>query len=354
MINMKIISFQKNKATLIVENMDDLWYLSTIIEQGDKVEGKTFRKIKLGGAEDRNQKIVKKPVHLSIEVEKVEFHKYSDVLRVSGKVAEGTEEIAKGSYHTFNLENGTKFKVWKTEWLKYHKQKLDESAKEQKPSTIICVFDREDAYFALMKKYGYEIVAELHGQVAKKGNDQVITKNFYEEIIAQLKGYVERHGIKNVIVASPSFWKEELLKKLKDDELKKKMVLSACSSCDKGAINEVIKRPEVQTALSQDRVTQEMADVEELLSEISKEGACAYGIKEVSECATAGAVKKLLITDGHVQTLRLDDKFRETNKVMKVADKSGADIHIISSDHDGGRKLDGLGGIAAILRYKMR
>ena len=29
-----------------IENLDDLWYLSTIVDKGDLVKGETFRKIK--------------------------------------------------------------------------------------------------------------------------------------------------------------------------------------------------------------------------------------------------------------------------------------------------------------------
>ena len=38
---------------------------------------------------------------------------------------------------------------------------------------------------------------------------------------------------------------------------------------------------------------------------------------------------------------------------MRNVDKSKGDIMIISSEHEAGKKLNGLGGIAAILRYKL-
>ena len=48
---MKQIHFnlKKGEAKLKIENMDDLWCLSHIIEPGDLVKGKTIRKIKIGG-----------------------------------------------------------------------------------------------------------------------------------------------------------------------------------------------------------------------------------------------------------------------------------------------------------------
>ena len=112
---------------------------------------------------------------------------------ISGKVAEGKEDIPAGSYHTFNIEEGTSIAIIKSEWFKYQRQRLEESAKEKRPDTIICVFDREEAYIALMKRYDFEIIAELKGEVQKKDDAKQVSKNFYEEIIAALKEYVARH-----------------------------------------------------------------------------------------------------------------------------------------------------------------
>jgi protein pelota len=366
-VKMKILGFQKNEAKLLVENLDDLWYLSNIVDAGDEIEGRTFRKIKLGEENERAQKIIKKPVFLQIEVEKTEFHKYSNTLRISGKVSEGKEEIPKGSYHTFNIEEGSTIKLIKKEWLKYQKQKLEEASKEKKPDVIICVFDREEAYIALLKKYGFEILAELKGEVAKKVDFKQTSKNFYEEIIKALQEYAIRYNVRKIVLASPAFWKEELMKNIKDKELKEKLVQATCSSCDKNAINEVIKRPEVQTVLQQDRTATEIKSVEELLSEIAKNGKAAYGVEETEKAANAGAIQALLVTDGLIQKLRQEsddktsskdnskgiDTFERINKIMKSADRADAKIYIISSEHDGGRKLDGLGGIGAILRYKL-
>jgi len=37
---------KKGRITVQTETIDDLWYLSQIVEPGDKVSGKTLRKIK--------------------------------------------------------------------------------------------------------------------------------------------------------------------------------------------------------------------------------------------------------------------------------------------------------------------
>ena len=77
---MKLIyqNIKKGEIKLKTEDLDDLWYLSNIIDQNDMVKGKTIRKIKLGEEEQRSIKIIKKPVFITIKVDKTEFHKYSN------------------------------------------------------------------------------------------------------------------------------------------------------------------------------------------------------------------------------------------------------------------------------------
>jgi len=350
---MKLMKSNKDEKTVKVGNMDDLWYLSNIIDIRDLVKGKTVRKIKIGESSDRNVKVVKKTVFIEIQVEKIEFSKTSNTLRVLGIITQAGEDIQKGEHHSFKLEENSVVTIKKEKWLKFQVDKLKEACSDKVASMIIVVHDREEAYFALMKKYGYEILGHIEGDVQKKDEEKRVTKNFYSEIIAKVQDYVDRYKAKTVILASPAFWKDELMKELKDEELKKKIIFATCSSVGKTAINEVLKRDEVKKALHEDRITKEVNIVEELLSEIKKNELAVYGMKDVKNAVEAGAVKDLLVCDSLIQSSRDDGSFVKLDAIMKNADAVKANIMIISSEHDGGKKLNGLGGIGAILRYKL-
>lgn len=352
---MKILhtDFKKGEAKVKIENVDDLWYLNQIVEKSDLIKGKTLRKIKIGEETQRKQKVEKKAVFLLIEVEKLEFSKTSNVLRISGIVKQGPEDVPLGSYHTFNIGENTIIEITKQKWLKFQLDKLKESSKELSSKILICVHDREEAYFALMKKYGYQMLVDIKGNVAKKADAKQVESNFYKEILRQLEDYNERYNLNKIIIASPAFWKEELTKEIKNEELKSKIILATCSSVGENAINEVIKRPETSEALKQDRIAKEYKLVEELFAEISKNSLASYGLKETRNAAEAGAVKYLLITDTFIQKKRMEERYDEIEYVMKTVDSAKGEITIISSEHEAGKKLDGLGGIAAILRYKI-
>jgi len=352
---MKLIqsNLKNGEIKLKIENLDDLWYLSNIIDPNDHIKGKTIRKIKIGEKEDRNVKIVKKPVFIEIKAEKIEFSKTTNALRVLGIITISSEDIQKGTHHSFNIEENTTITIRKEKWLKYQLDKLKEASSETLPKILIAIHDREDAYFALMKKYGYNMLSHMQGDVQKKGEDKRTTKSFYIEIIKQIEDYVKKYNINSVILASPSFWKEELMKELDNEDLKKKIIFATCSSVGKTAINEVLRRDEVKKALHQDRITKEINLVEDLLAEIKKNNLAAYGINDTENAVNAGAVINLLITDSLIQKSRKNNKYERIDKIMKTTESIKGTVNIISSDHDGGKKLDGLGGIGAILRYKL-
>jgi protein pelota len=342
-------NYRQGEVVVKIDNPEDLWTLSQVLDSDDIVSGKTERKIKIGAEGDRKQAVVRKTVFIALKVEKVEFHKYSDNLRVSGIIIEGPEDVPRGSHHTFDVEQGTVLTIKKTEFPNYQIEKLDEATEAIKAKIIIVLFDREQAIFAMLKNQGYNILSKIKGDVAKKGLDAEGKKSFYADIVASLKEYDARYAPGSIIVASPSFWKEYLMKEM-PPELKKKTTMASCSDVEEGAIMEVLARPELRKVLESERAAKELGLVEELLKAVAKDESC-YGIKECKEKSEAGAVKELLVSYDFINKARQEDKHKEVEQVMRLAEKTGAKVTIISTE-EAGKKVIGLGGIAGTLRWK--
>ncbi|MBI4441587.1 mRNA surveillance protein pelota [Candidatus Woesearchaeota archaeon] len=336
---------RKGIIKLRIESRDDLWSLHLLLDPGDTISGMTLRKVAAG------EETVRRPVRLSIAVEKVEFAKTHPVLRVLGKVTEGPEDVPHGSHHSFAVEQDTIIEIRK-DWSQYQLKRLEEAAAENKKPLLICVLDREEAYFALSKRYGYELLTTIAGEVSKKEERARATGSFYDDIITALTEYVHRYDVESVILASPAFWKDDLLKKIRDDALRRKIVLATCSSVKEDAIHEVLTRPEVREVVKRERMAREIALVDDILAGIAKGGNVAYGIKEVAKAVAAGATAMVLVTDKFIHTAHERQAFHDIDDLLRTAEKQKADVHIISSEHTGGARLDGLGGIAAKLRYK--
>ena len=352
---MKIIYSNQKKGVykLQIGNLDDLWYLNDLLGVSDIVKARTLRKIKKQGEDQRASKAVKKPVTLTIKLEKIEFSRYSNTLRLLGVITEGPDDIPLGSYHTINVEENTVLTIQKEKWYNYQLEKLRDATLEKLPNILICVMDREESYFALLKKYGYELLSSIKGKVQKKEVEDKINGTFYKEIIEKLQYYIERYKITKIILASPAFFKEDLMKEIKDESLKSKIILATCSAVGKNGINEVLRRDEIKKALKEARSIKEINLIEELLTEISKDNLAVYGFKEVEKALNAGAVNKLLVADSLIQKMRSDESFDKLDTLMKQTESLKGEVHIISTEHEGGKKLEGLGGIGGLLRYKL-
>lgn len=329
------------------ENMDDLWALYSIIQNDDLVSGETERKLKIGGDDERNAKVVRKKMYLKIKVTEVEFSKHTAVLRISGIIIEGPEDISLGSHHTLSVEPGMDFKINK-EWKQYELDKLNQAKNNTGVVTIICVFDREDALFAKMSASGIEKMAELKGQVAKKDQDQKSEGNFYKEIFNKAKEIDSRMQPKHFVFGSPGFFKEYLQKEI-DEALGKKSIFASCSSVDMNSVLEVVKRPELKQALKDDSTAREENLVEELMIALNEEKA-SIGFKEVTESVNEGKCKKLIVSENLIMSLRQENKFKELEQIMKTAESSKTSIHIIASEN-AMKKIDGISGVASINRW---
>jgi len=353
---MKIIrqDLKRGEIKVLITDKEDLWYLSHIIDQGDIVKSKTLRKIKKSGVDERASDIIKITVFLALNVEKVELEEDAASLRILGTIVEGPDDIPLGSYHSFSLEELSELTIVKKEWLSFQIDKLKEASKEKKSKILMVVFDREEAYVALAKSYDYEILTHISGNVSKKGDDtKSVEGSFYRELIKIIQDYASRYGSEHIILASPSFWKEELLKEVKDPGLKKKFIQATCSFVDKTSFNEVLKRDEIKQALQEDRVSFEMKLVEQLLSEISKDALAVYGFDSTKSAVASGAASILLVSSSLISRKRSENLYSQLDSLMRAVEKMKGSITIINSNHDGGKKLDGLGGIGAILRYRL-
>ncbi len=347
---MKILrsDLKKGEMKVRVENPDDVLVLNRIIAEGDFVSGFCERKIKIGTGE--NAKSVKKSYFLKILAEKKDFE--GNELRVNGKTVEEKEDIPKGSYQTIEAIPGAEIVIEKNKWSAYHLQKLKDSAVESRQKIMIVVCDRESAIFAVTKKSGFDILLELSGDVQKKGHETKKESRFFQDVVEQIKDYAERYKITNIILASPAFWKEEIIKLVKEKELRQKILLAGCGSVSENAVYEVLKSDAIQKVLENERAAKEIALVDEVVKEISTEGAVAYGIDDVADKISGGNVRVLLFTDKFFSEGQKKSRADYAENLIETAEKTGAEMHIISSDHEGGMRLDGLGGIAALLRYK--
>ncbi|MFQ5911009.1 MAG: mRNA surveillance protein pelota [Thermoplasmata archaeon] len=343
---MKILfrDYKKGNIKLLVQTMDDLWHLYNLIKEGDLVVATTYRRDEQQTDKLRPEKMEKKKVRLGIRVQKVEFHDFADRLRIHGTIETGSGEI--GSHHTFNVSLRDNVGIVK-EWTDSELRRIDEAVKSTSQPLITFVsMDDESALLAQMHQYAIREVATIRGPgTGKQFRSSTPKKKFFSEILNMLDS-MEQTGI--LILLGPGFSRKDFFEygKAKSPHLFRKCYTIVTGSAGMSGIQEALKRGMGEQALLDNRVATETRLVEELLSEISKEGAYAYGEEEVSKAIDLGAVRTLLVTEESVR----DDR-RES--MMKRAESAQGKVVIVSSRHEAGKKLTSLGGIAAMLRFRI-
>ncbi len=328
---------------LQIDTLDDLWHLEKLIAPGEEVEGQTMRTHKV---EDHEEK---KHVTIKVKVERVEFAKTSNRLRILGPIVSGTppEFVQVGKYHTIDIEPGDKIKIIK-HWKQHEINRIKDAEKEsKKPKLRIIVLDDEKALNAILRSYGVEYGPEFYSSGSKK-DDKYEQK--MQEYFGKIMSEIERHEEK-FVVAGPGFVKDNLKTFInkKNPELLKRIIFENVSYAERNGVNELIKKGVIEKIMGEERFEKEVNLFEELMVEIHKNsGKAVYGIKEVKKAAEAYAISQLLVLDEYLRT----DK--EAEGVVDLADKNKSEIIIFSSEGDAGAQLKGFGKIAALLKFKIR
>jgi protein pelota len=325
-----------------VTNEEDLWYLSHILEQNDLVSGSTERKIKIG--QEPNIKTVRKKVHLEIRAEKVEYEPENKSLRILGVITFGPEDVSLGSHHSFNLELRDEIQITK-KWMSFQIEKLEEATKDSSDFLIV-VFDRETAKIGELKKTGYKEIVEIKGDVSKKGIDNQ-SNTFYKDLSKIILEYSEKY--QKIILASPAFWKEYLIKELKE-EVTKKVIQTTVNSVDDTSIKELLKRDDLKKVLENHRASKEEFLMENIMKNISLDMAC-YGFLDCKEKISLGNVSEILVSENYLKEMKEENKYFEIDSLLKSAEDINCKIHILT-DKEAMKKLDSLGGVAGVLRWK--
>jgi protein pelota len=316
------------------ENSDDLWLLSSIVTEGSLVTARTLRSVEVKRGEEK-EKVGKRPVTLTIKVEKVELNQ---TLRLGGKITEAPLEIPH-EWHTIEVAPGDEIKVVR-EWKHWEMDRLKAAAKAAIPVSV-CILDEREADIWLIKERPKH-VAHIRGIGVGKGEEKNKKAEFHGEITSVLK----RQDANYIVIAGPGFEKEDIIKFIKEreKELAKKVTVDSLNHTGEVGLHELIKRKTIEKVAKESRLTEEVGVVEEFFTQLAKGGLVAYGKNAIEEAVNAGAVETLLVSD---------KKIREFESLMESAEKMKGKVMIISSEHPSGEKLLGMGGAAAILRYKL-
>ena len=351
------------ELSLVPESLDDLWHLKHVIEAGDLVYSLTYRRIEEATDKVRPDKADKKPVRLGIRTDAVEFHKFSRRLRIKGMIEEGPESEL-GAYHTFNIEPDTKLSVVKGDWKEHQLKRLREAEKAFATTEVLVVTVEEgEAVAGVVRQYGVDELFSLRygsGKGMEHAGGGSGKADFFGALLKHIQNAMHTTKAEAVIIAGPGFIKDDFFVFLKDrdTELAKKTRIEQASSIGVSGFLEVFKRGAVERLKHEERLTKEVTLLDRLMEEISKEEGvkAVYGKDEVRKALEYGAVEILMVSDEKLMKSRIEGaeqekEAEEIDRMLEDAERKRGEVVIFSTEFEPGKRLNALGGIAALLRY---
>ncbi|MCW6159891.1 MAG: mRNA surveillance protein pelota [Candidatus Micrarchaeales archaeon] len=341
---MKVLKFYEGegKLKLRVDTLDDLWTLQRIIFENDFVKSESLRKFK----SSESDKGEMKEVVIKVRVEKTEFDKTANRLRIMGKIVEGRplEFIKLNSYHTLNIGPEDVLEIQKESWPDYIVNVVRTAVSDTKKARLgLIVVDDEKALPAYLLGYGVEFRNEIYSRLSKRMSQ----KDFAEQqkkYFQQILDMADEMRVDTVIIAGPGFTKDDIKKQGEETGFLKKsakrIIFEAVSNAERSGIYELIKGEKVAALLQRERIRMEFKLMEDFLNNLST-GKSKSGVKDVGEAIENYEANVIMVND-----LVLSKP--EVQKVLASAEEKRIKIEVFNANDEVGQQLHGFDDIACV------
>ncbi|MEF8853139.1 MAG: mRNA surveillance protein pelota [Haloarculaceae archaeon] len=345
----------RERVTLVPESLDDLWHLSHVVEPGDRVAGDTTRRIQRNDDDLRDTGGEREHMWVELAVEDVEFAKFANRLRVSGVIVDCSREDQLDFHHTINVEQRDEIEIEKV-WKPDQRDRLEEAVEATENADVAIVTVEEgQAYVHTVAQYGTEERASITGPTGKAAWGDGARPR--EELFDELTEVLSRMDVDAVILAGPGFTKQDALSYIQEEEPGLADLVTTVDTAGVGdrGVHEVLKRGAVDEVQTRTRIAEEAELIDELTEGIATGGEVAYGPEAVAEAADYGAIDHLLVLDERLRSERGPDGewAVDVDRIIETTEQKGGDVTVFSGEFDPGQQLRNLGGIAALLRYRI-
>ncbi|WP_414836347.1 peptide chain release factor aRF-1 [Candidatus Nanohalococcus occultus] len=267
----------------------------------------------------------------------------------------------------------------------------------------LIVLDKNEAAIGYLQgssiKTEYKMSSEVPGKTRAGGQSaqrfarirKQMLKTFMKDINDNAKtAFLEkaREGkLLGILVGGPGWTKDKFVDEYMHQELKDELIdVKSLNYSGEEALEELVEKAE--ESLQDASAVKEKNLVESFFENLKEEnGKSEYGLKQVIKAMDMGAVDTVLISEdfnhyratyicgnGHEKEVFEEEakigenvKCDECGEQMDLeqmtdivdimdekAEQMGSSLELISTDHEQGRRLYNMGGIAAILRYRIR
>jgi protein pelota len=292
--------------------------------------------------------------NLTIRVTKLDFDSSAAQLHVSGTITVENPYVKLGGYHTLDLELQRPFTIEKGDgWDSIALEQLKDSLDSKKRATIWAV-----------------IMEEGKANICYTDQTKALTrfhKLLYDTLARAMDlSNTPLDNIPPLLLASPGFAAQNFLTYIKGQAqtqggkllsaLIAKITVTHSSSSNLSALAEVMKSPAITSKLSDSKFSRESALLDAFYTSLRKDdGRSAYGAQEVIACVEKGAVGRgggvLLISNTLFRATDVGERRKWVELTERVKQVEGGEVRVLSEAHESGKRLEALGGVAALLTF---
>jgi len=223
----------------------------------------------------------------------------------------------------------------------------------------LLVMDRKEATIGMLEGKSIEVLQKMTSGVPSKVRaggqssqrfhriTEGLTKEFYKRIAAEMKTiFFENKKLKGILVGGPIPTKDEFL----DNEyLVTKLREKVIGRIDLGDTSESGLKEIVQKAqeiLADQEIIHEKKILERFFQTLGeKPDMSTLKEPDTRQALQYGAVDTLLLSGAVVKSI--------SKELTKIAENTGATVEVVSTETEEGDQFKNLGGIGAILRFKV-
>lgn len=353
---MRIEDIVENKGyvRLVIESEDDLWILSMIIENEDLVRMRTTRDVSIEGSSKKRL-----PMTLTIRVKHMEFQPFSGRLRIRGVIEEGPEEYGlKGSHHTFSVDIGSRIEILKKSGridLRALERLLELTNRGRR--ALLIALDYESYCVSLLQGQGIRVLFEGDLPMISKRETSSFSEfeNKLRDLAREIIEYVKIYNPVALVVGSPGDLSESLSRFLREElgesiEIYRDSV--SIGGCE--GVQELVRRDVARKILRRYSEIRGEEILEEYMRLLIKEpDKTLSGLENLYKLVSIapGSIEKLLLIDSFLRSDR--DTRDKISKIVSETLGSRGEVVIVSEDTPLGNKLRSIGGVIAVLRFRI-
>lgn len=352
------------------------WHAYNLIRPGDHLTASAVRKVMTEGASSKTTETAtsrsSKRVHmkLTIRVLGLDFDPQAGQLHVSGQVSVENEHVSLGSHHTLDLELQRDFTLQKEGWDTIAQEELKKCTNPEARAQLWAVVMQEGmANICLVTEFQTILRQKVEVPIPKKragstDHDKKLDR-FYQIVYDSLLRQINLDDPKPLLLASPGFTAstfQQYIKKQASSGANKqlaqflsKITVAHSASGHVHSLSEVLTSQAVTSQLSDTKFARASQIMDRFLEMVRKDDMKAwYGPKECEAAIAQGAVGKgggvLMISNELFRSQEIKTRQRWVAVVDDVK-AQGGEVVVMSSMHESGKRLGGLGGIAVILTW---